>query len=203
MQLSNRSLIQAVALFHSARNVIVHIPAAKLQTVPEDACSGDTIDVIVAVDGDPPFLLQCPDNRLRSRLNSWQQRRIIQVTQFGVQECFRRLSFGHAPRDQNLSQQGGNLQLARQPPNYGGIVRVKRPFSGHALRAPQESQSVFSRTSRQAGRCHQQTVQSPVFREWSVRGWPLQKHPAPPAAQSHPAKSDHHSSARTSELPPG
>ena len=59
MQFTNGVGIQTVTFFHPARNVVVDVRSGECKTLPENRCRRDPIHIVIAVDGDPPFFVDC------------------------------------------------------------------------------------------------------------------------------------------------
>ncbi len=123
--------VQAVTLFKPAGDVVINRGAGEFQAAVEDAGCGDAIDVVVAVNGDPPAGLHGGDNPLRGVAASGKQVGIMQIHEPGLEELRGVIPAGNAAGGEHLGEQWRAVQVTTEPGHEGGVVEGKRPGSRH------------------------------------------------------------------------
>jgi hypothetical protein len=120
-QLGQRLGVQAVAFLDAVGDVELGVPAEHADRVPQDAGGRDAVDVVVAVDDDLLLVPDRPGDPVGGLGDAGQGVRVVQGRQRRAEERLAVGRLGDAPAEQDLGDQRGDLQAARQL--VGGRVR--------------------------------------------------------------------------------
>ena len=178
VKLPHRVAVQAIALFQAMRDVVIDRRIREPQAVPKNTRRGDAIDVVVAVDRDPPPRLHRRDDTIGRFGKIRHQVRFVQSHQARLQKRLRRRVARVSASDQHLRDQRGQFQLPRQFTHGGGIMRGKPPRLRHQ-EAPSKLRDVEAEL--QQSRERRGRIKALVSRT----GIPRSHKTAPPAPSDH------------------
>ena len=123
--------VQPVAFVDAMGDVVADFGAEQFQAQPENRRAGHAVDVVVAVDGDPPSGADRGVDPLGGQRAAGQQFGIAEGRKLGIEKVAGGGRVGHAAADQQLGHHRRDARGVLQGRDTGRIVRVDAPALGH------------------------------------------------------------------------
>jgi len=114
--------VQAVSLVHPVGNVVHHAIVDPAQKPVQDRQGGDSVGIVIAVDRNRFLPLDRADHARNALLHVLHEERAVQVVQRGVQESPGGREIGDAAVDENLGNDGVELEFFHEK---GLDVRIR------------------------------------------------------------------------------
>ena len=169
---------QAVAVLRAAREEPADVGAQLPQRAHEDRGRRHPVDVVVAVDRDPPAVRDvAPDERRRLR-EARERREVVAILR--RQPCARSVGIGEAAADEHLREDAGHAELALEAQRRGDVAGVDLQ-AGCGQHSPPKLRRRRRLTERRLRPRSRLRPASPPYRPWSRAPAPCSRRPFPTA----------------------